>query len=50
MSTKNLEKFNKAEMSNAVKEDDAARSAAYKSKAKLDKAPDETVKFNSVSN
>lgn len=47
MSTKNLEKFNKAEMSNAAKEDDASRSAMYKNQ-KLEKLPEETVQFNKV--
>lgn len=49
MSTKNLEKFNKAEMSNASKEDDASHSSMYKNQAKVEKNPEETVKFNKVS-
>lgn len=46
ISAKNLEKFNKVEMSNAVKEEEMSRSLAYKNQVKVEKAPEETVKFN----
>lgn len=49
MSAKNLEKFNKAEMSNAAREDEASRTSMFKAQLKLEKTPEETVKFNKVS-
>ncbi|XP_035230883.1 SR-related and CTD-associated factor 4-like isoform X2 [Stegodyphus dumicola] len=46
MSTKNLEKFTKAEMSNSA-DDDVSRSSLFKTQMKVEKPPEEnTVKFN----
>ncbi|PRD35704.1 UNVERIFIED_CONTAM: hypothetical protein NCL1_10681 [Trichonephila clavipes] len=46
MSTKNLEKFTKAEMTSAI-EDEVSRSSLYRTQVKQDNVPeDTTVKFN----
>ncbi|GFY45306.1 hypothetical protein TNIN_182471 [Trichonephila inaurata madagascariensis] len=46
MSTKNLEKFTKAEMTSAI-EDEASRSSLFRTQVKQDNVPeDNTVKFN----